>query len=133
MTTTSIQLNETPVVLTTGIYDLLKDHIRRKKLSKTNEAALELQLKKANQVLRKDLPHDVVTVNTLVTVKDAVTGIETDFKFVSPDKARRKNGTVSILSPMGIAMIGYAEGALVEWEFEGSLKTNEIVKVSRTT
>ena len=131
MTTTSIQLNETPVVLTTGIYDLLKDHIRRKKLSKANEAALELQLKKANQVLRKDLPLDVVTVNTLVTVRDVVTGTETDFKFVSPDKARRKNGTVSILSPMGIAMIGYAEGALVEWEFEGSLKTNEIVKVSR--
>lgn len=128
--TNSIQILDTPVILTTGIYDLLKDHIRRKKLSKTNEAALDAQLKKARQVLRKDLPKDVVTVDTLVTVKDLETGDTQEYKFVGPDSAKKKNGTVSILSPMGIAMIGYPVGAVVEWEFNAEIKKNQIIGVT---
>ncbi|SMC53190.1 GreA/GreB family elongation factor [Pedobacter africanus] len=128
--TNSIQILDTPVILTTGIYDLLKDHIRRKKLSKTNEAALDAQLKKARQVLRKDLPTDVVTVDTLVTVKDLETGDTQEYKFVGPDSAKKKNGTVSILSPMGIAMIGYPVGAVVEWEFNAEIKKNQIIGVT---
>lgn len=128
--TNSIQVLDTPVILTTGIYDLLKEHIRRKKLSKANEAALEAQLKKARQVLRKDLPADVVTVDTLVTVKDLETGDTQEYKFVGPDSAKKKNGTVSILSPMGIAMIGYPAGAVVEWEFNEAIKKNQIIKVT---
>ncbi len=125
------QIQETPVILTTGIYDLLKDHIRRRKLSKANEAALEAQLKKATQVLRKDLPADVLTVGTLVTVKDLDTGETQEYKFVGPDKARKKNNTVSILSPMGIALIGYPEGAIIDWEFGDCIKKNQITKVLR--
>ena len=128
--TNSIQVLDTPVILTTGIYDLLKEHIRRKKLSKANEAALEAQLKKARQVLRKDLPADVVTVDTLVTVKDLETGDTQEYKFVGPDSAKKKNGTVSILSSMGIAMIGYPAGAVVEWEFNEAIKKNQIIKVT---
>ena len=131
MNNIAIQNNDTPIVLTTGIYDLLKDHIRRRKLTKANEAALELQLRKANQVLRKDLPADVVTVGTIVTVKDLGTGVEQEFKFVAPDKARRKHNTISILSSMGIAMIGYPQGAIIEWEFNEGIKKNQIVKVVR--
>lgn len=128
--TNSIQVLDTPVILTTGIYDLLKEHIRRKKLSKANEAALEAQLKKARQVLRKDLPADVVTVDTLVTVKDLETGDTQEYKFVGPDSAKKKNGTVSILSSMGIAMIGYPAGAVIEWEFNEAIKKNQIIKVT---
>lgn len=130
MNNNSIQILDTPVILTTGIYDLLKDHIRRRKLSKANEAALEVQLKKANQVLRKDLPTNVVTVDTLVTIKDLDTGDTQAYKFVGPDKARKKNNTVSILSPMGIAMIGYPEGAVIEWEFNEGIKKNQIIEVT---
>lgn len=130
MTNHSIQIIDTPVILTTGIYDLLKDHIRRRKLSRANEIALEAQLKKAKQVLRKDLPLNVVTVGTLVTVKDLETGQEQEYKFVGPDTARKKNNTVSILSAMGIAMIGYPEGAIIEWEFNGRIEKNQITKVT---
>lgn len=130
MTNNSIQILDTPVILTTGIYDLLKDHIRRRKLSKANEAALEAQLKKAKQVLRKDLPANVVTIGTLVLVKDIDTGETQEYKFVGPETARKKNGTVSILSPMGIAMIGYPEGAVIEWEFNEGIKKNQIIKVT---
>ncbi|WP_285009570.1 GreA/GreB family elongation factor [Pedobacter faecalis] len=129
--TTINEMNESPVILTKGMYDLLKDHIRRKKLSKLNEAELEAQLRKATQVVTRDLPPDVVAIGTMVTVQDTTTGEQEVFKFLAPDRARKKNGTVSILSPMGLAMVGYPEGATVQWEFEGRMKTYEIVSVSR--
>lgn len=131
MLNTPIKINETRVLLTTGIYDLLKDHIRRRKLSQANESALETQLRNAIQVLRKDLPEDVVTTNTTVIVKDMDTNDQTEYKFVAPGKARRKHGTLSILSPVGVALVGYAEGTIVEWLFEDTLKTKQIIKVSR--
>ena len=47
------------VILTTGIYDLIKDHVRRKKVTIEQEEILLAELKKASQVLRKDLPEDI--------------------------------------------------------------------------
>ena len=45
----------TNIILTTGTYDLLKDHIRRKKLNKVKEDILLNELKHSKQVLRCDL------------------------------------------------------------------------------
>ena len=45
----------TNIILTTGTYDLIKDHIRRKKVNKEQEEILTNELKYAQQVLRKDL------------------------------------------------------------------------------
>ncbi len=115
MNTASIKINDTPIILSTGIYDLLKDHLRRRKLSRYNEAKLELELKHARQVLRNDLPADVVTVDTHVKVKEIESGKEFIYKLVAPAKARRKNNTLSILSPIGVAILGYAQGAVVQW------------------
>lgn len=129
MNTASIKINDTPIVLSTGIYDLLKDHLRRRKLSKYNEAKLELELKHAKQVLRNDLPLDVVTVDTNVKVKELESGEEFSYKLVAPAKARRKNNTLSILSPIGVAILGYTQGAVVQWEMPEGVKQYQIQEV----
>lgn len=129
MNTASIKINDTPIVLSTGIYDLLKDHLRRRKLSKYNEAKLELELRHAKQVLRNDLPADVVTVNTNVKVKELESGNEFTYKLVAPAKARRKNNTLSILSPIGVAILGYTQGAVVQWEMPEGIKQYQIEEV----
>lgn len=129
MNTASIKINDTPIVLSTGIYDLLKDHLRRRKLSKYNEAKLELELKHAKQVLRNDLPADVVTVDTNVKVKELESGEEFSYKLVAPAKARRKNNTLSILSPIGVAILGYTQGAVVQWEMPEGVKQYQIQEV----
>jgi len=83
MTTTTNQPVDS-IILSTGIYDLLKEQIRRRKLSKFNEAKLERELRSAKQVLRRDLPADVVTADTRVTVKDLESGAETTYKLFMP-------------------------------------------------
>lgn len=129
MTTTTNQPVDS-IILSTGIYDLLKDQIRRRKLSKFNEAKLERELRNAKQVLRRDLPADVVTADTRVTVKDLESGAETTYKLVGPTKARRKNETMSILSPIAVAMLGYASGSQVQWEMADGIRNYQIVEVA---
>ena len=118
------------IVLTTGIYDLIKEHIRRKKATAAEEEVLKEQLKNATQVPRKDLPSDVVSVDTVVTVKNLATNEEEVYKFVAPAKAKARNQTLSIVDQMGLALVGYTVGAKIEWPLEGEeFKKMEILKV----
>lgn len=131
MNTQNIETTKTPIVLTTGIYDLLKEQIKKKRLTKLNEQKLELELKNAIQVLNRDLPANIVNVNSLVTVKDINTEEELVRKFVAPQKARRKHGTTSIISPIGIATLGYAENAIIQWQLPEGLRSFQILKVAK--
>jgi len=131
MNTTVIKLDNTPIILSRGIFDLLKSHIRTRKLSKYNEAKLELELKYASQVLRSELPANVVDVDTRVRVKEIATGNEFTYDLVAPNKARNKHNTISILSPIAVAMLGYAQGAQLQWEMPDGIKAYRIEAVSR--
>lgn len=121
----------TSIVLSTGIFDLLRDHIRRRQLSKYNQEKLELELKNATQILNKDIPENVVTVNTRVRVKELESGQEFTHTILAPAKARKKHNTISILSPIGVAIVGYPQGAEVKWEMEDSVKTYRIEEVTK--
>ncbi len=78
------------ITLTTGIYDLIKDLIRRKKVTLQEEERLLIQLKNAKQVVRKSLPLDVVTVDAKVTVKNLINNQEEVYTFVAPARAKRR-------------------------------------------
>lgn len=117
------------IILTTGIYDLIKDHVRRKKVTPQEEELLLGELKKATQVLRRDLPQDIVSVNRKVTYKDHLNNEEKTVLFVGPKKSKPGKGKISILSDEGIAMVGYKAGNFIEWPSKkGDLKL-EILKV----
>ena len=117
------------IILTTGVYDLIKDHVRRKKVTLEEEKLLLLELKKASQVLRKDLPEDIVSVNRIVTYKNHSNEEEKTVEFVGPKKSKPAKKKISILSDEGIAMVGYKVGNIIEWPSKkGDLKL-EILKV----
>ena len=119
------------IILTTGIYDLIKDHIRRKKVTPREEEILKLELKNAQQVTRVNLPEDVVSVGSRVTIKDLDTEEEEVYLFVAPDKKKQKNNTRCILTEMGLALVGYKEGDLINWPFKDADRQMEILKVQR--
>ncbi len=126
-----IQDTTQEILLTTGIYDLIKDHIRRKKATVEEEETLKLQLKKAKQVTRKNLPLDVVTIDAKVTIKNVITNEEEIYIFVAPDRAKKRNNTESILSTMGLALVGCRIGDVIQWNFNNEQKTLEIINVER--
>lgn len=119
------------IVLTTGVYDLIKDHLRRKRTTQEEEQILLDQLKTAKQVLRKELPEDVVSVNCEIKIKNISTNEEEKYLFVQTDRQKIKKGKYSILSPIGLATVGNKVGDVINWPFEGGEKQFEIVGVER--
>ena len=126
---TEVKASVEPIILTTGMYDLLKEELRRRRLTLYNEEKLKLELKNARQILNKEIPEDIVAVNKSVKVKNVDTGEEFTYKLVAPEKAKRKNQTHSILSPIGVAVLGYRQGSNVVWEMQDGIKTFNITEV----
>lgn len=121
---------ETQISLSKGVYGLLKDHIRsNNKLSLRNKAQLEQELKNAIILPAKTIPEDVVGINTSVQVRDVETSEVLSFELVAPSDAKIKNNKVSVLSAIGLALIGYEVGEEVSWEFPEGFKTYKIEKV----
>ena len=119
------------ITLTTGVYDLIKDHLRRKKATAKEEEILLLQLKHAKQLTRKNLPLDVVTIDAKVTVKNLESNEEEVYTFVPPLRAKRRNNTESILSPIGLALVGCKVGDEVNWDLDEGSKRMQILNVER--
>lgn len=119
-----------PIILTTGIYDLLKIHTRTRNMLKYNNEKLVLELKSAVQVLKRNLPENIVTVDRSVQLKELATGEEFSYHLAAPGIARKKNNTTSILSPIAVAILGYEEGSDVSLEMPEGIKTFRIEKVS---
>lgn len=80
---------------------------------------LEKELEQATVVEPREVPGDVVTMNSIVRVKDVDAGEERTLILVFPGKEGVNGKTVSILSPMGIALIGYREGDILSWDLPG--------------
>lgn len=117
------------IILTTGIYDAIKDHLRRKKVSHNEEVRLASELRNALQVRRRVLPEDVVTVNRKVTIKDLSQNKEEEYIFVGVAEAKPKKNKHSILSDMALATVGYKVGDVIEWPFRDGERRIEILKV----
>ncbi|WP_027376251.1 GreA/GreB family elongation factor [Kaistella palustris] len=117
------------IVLTTGIYDLIKDHLRRKKTTIQEEEILTTQLRNAKQVLRRELPEDVVTIDSVVKIKDHTTNAEEQYHFVPSNKEKIKKGKYSILSDIALATVGNRVGDIISWPFRNGEKKIEILSV----
>jgi regulator of nucleoside diphosphate kinase len=61
------------------------------------------------------IPADVVTMRTRLVLKDVESGRRREVVVVYPEEERAHTGHVSVLSPMGAALLGLSEGALVAW------------------
>jgi regulator of nucleoside diphosphate kinase len=82
------------------------------------EDALELlatALRSAVVVPPERMPADVVTMRSRLVLKDVESGRRREVVLVYPEEERAHDGQVSVLSPMGVALLGLAEGALVAW------------------
>lgn len=73
------------------------------------------ELNSAKVVEPQEVPHDVVTMNSIVRISFLNTNKTTQFQIVYPDQANIKEKRISILSPVATALIGYKVSDEVEW------------------
>ena len=90
---------------------------------------LEDELDRAVVVAPQDVPCDVVTMNSRVCIKDLDTAEEMILRLTFPSDADFGEGKVSIMAPIGTAIIGYRAGDTVTWKVPGGVRRLKIVSV----
>ena len=88
---------------------------------------LQAELARATVVASRELPDDVISMRSRVLI--VLDGKEKEFSLVYPDEANRTAGKLSILSPIGTAIIGYRAGDVINWPTPSGLKRIEIREV----
>lgn len=82
-------------------------------------AALSRELERANVVDASDMPADVVTMNSQVTCVDEVGGGTHQLTLVYPRDADVAQHRVSVLAPVGTALLGLSVGQSIDWNAPG--------------
>jgi len=88
---------------------------------------LNSELDKAKVVDNKELPKNVITMNSRVLVR--LNGNEEEVTLVYPQDADLSENKISVLSPVGTAILGYSEGDTIEWEVPSGVTEIHILKV----
>ena len=91
---------------------------------------LEEELDQAVLVPSKKVPPNVVTMNTRMRVTDLDTGREMLLHLVYPSEADFEKGKISILAPIGTALIGYRAGDTVEWKVPAGIRRLRIEEIT---
>ncbi len=115
-------------------YTLLTSYLNNARMQSTfnrrDAEDLQAELKKAKLVNANDFPNDVVGLNSKVRIKSDGKNDEMELTIVTPDKANIKEKKISIMAPIGTALIGFRQGQRVKWKVPAGNKTFTILEVS---
>ena len=108
------------------IYLTQKDMDRLLKLVEAHPAKrfdkLEGELVRATVVPREEIPADVVTMNSRVIFENETTRERREITLVYPGSADIDAGKISVLVPVGTALLGLRVGQAIDWELPGGEK-----------
>lgn len=85
--------------------------------------ALRRELDRAEVVEPDAMPSNVVTMNSTVRFVDELSGREFELTLAYPDDMHLTHGTVSILAPIGSALLGLSVGQTIDWALPGDRTT----------
>lgn len=90
---------------------------------------LEKELSRANVVSSKEIPADVITMNSQALLVDTETGEEMTITLVFPQDADILQGKISILAPVGTAMLGYRVGDSFSWDVPDGVRNLQVKEI----
>lgn len=124
----SLILEKKEYVILKRLLNLSKDY--KEDTRKYSVKRLENELQ--NAVINDDelVPQDVIRFNSVITVATD-DGWENTFELVTPNEKDYQSNKVSVLTPMGSAVMGYAQDDVIDWEFPGGIKKLRIVNVKQ--
>lgn len=90
---------------------------------------LRSELERAIVLPSGEVPHGVVTMGAKVQVRDLGNGRIEGFELVYPRDAEASAHRLSVLAPLGTALLGNSEGDAVEWRMPGGTRCFRIERV----
>ena len=87
------------------------------------------ELLRAEVVEPLKIPRDIVTMNSLVKFRDMETREVYMYSIVYPANSDFEKGRISVLAPIGMALLGYRVGDVVEWPVPAGMRRLKVEEV----
>lgn len=118
-------------ILTKSDYNTIKDLIVNtpSPLITKEISLLAKEIELAKKVPDAKIEPQVIRINSHFEVQDVASGKLLNFQLTLPKNADLAEKKLSILSPLGVALIGFQEGMEIEWALPGGLKKLKILSV----
>ena len=113
-----------PLILSRLDVERIETLLERVRPGQFDIASLQAELERANIVEPQQMPADVVTMNSTVVLRNETTGDEREITLVYPHEADGSGQKVSILAPVGSALLGLHVGDSIDWPMPGGHSAN---------
>lgn len=121
-----MQTTNQPVLLTREDHAHIQFYLRNQQGLKVPDrqsaTLLQQELNRAQLIENDKLPEGVVRIGSKVKVRELTSNKILDLIIETPGNANVKERKISVLSPLGTALIGYSSGATVKWEMPAGVK-----------
>lgn len=130
---TKQSLKQTTIHITKSDYERLSALIEKtregNRMDRENLKKLEAELDRAEIVDAKEISKKVITMRSTVRLKDLVSGEANTYSLVFPSEADFSQGKISVLAPIGTAILGYKSGDTIEWPVPSGVRKLKIDKI----
>jgi regulator of nucleoside diphosphate kinase len=103
--------------------------------ARANQVAeqLEAELERAQVIPLSQVPEDVVVMNSALEYEVVATHQRRRLSLVYPQDAESNAGRVSVLAPLGCALLGLRVGHEIDWQMPGGLRSLRVLSVERAS
>lgn len=117
-----------------GLLLSVEDYQRLAELVLTHEAEhmeqLLTELDRATILAAEQMPPTVVKMNSTLVFKDLDSGEESEVTLVYPEQSDIAKKRISVLAPMGSALIGLSEGQDIKWALpSGKVRRIQVIRI----
>ena len=125
-------MNHTPIYISRDDYTKLRRLLATALYSPAGLALRKLreELDRAAIIDPAAFPDDVVAMESTVAFEDLETGETEEYTITFPEHADLERGRISILAPIGTALIGCRVGNVVKWPTPGGIRKLKIRHVA---
>jgi regulator of nucleoside diphosphate kinase len=109
-----------------ALFDAEQGFIQR---GRNDLKSLEAELDRARIVPPQEVPGDVITMNSTVRLVDLDNGEEMTYTLVFPNDADVEQDRISVLAPIGTAMLGYRVGDTFEWQVPEGMRRLRVKEI----
>ena len=108
---------------------LIVDEMRKDQRGNEYLTQLDNELSRSNLTAPTEIPADVITMNSRVRILDMENNEEMVYTLVFPSDADLKNGKLSVLAPIGTALLGYRQGDIFNWKVPGGTMKIKVLEI----
>ncbi|MDD5483848.1 MAG: nucleoside diphosphate kinase regulator [Kiritimatiellae bacterium] len=121
------------IYITQNDYDRLLVMLSEREKAENKDSpylqSLRQEIARAIIVPSDKIPRHVITMHSQVSLRDMDSREDMVYTLTFPDEADAAGNKISILAPIGTALIGYSVGDTIEWKVPTGLRRLKVMKI----